>query len=244
MSKLSDRIRKAGKAESAPFGFAAAARPAPAPSLITVVRLNNDAGKAGDAAKAGADAVIVTGDAGKLKDVSGDAVLGVAADKLDRRAASALREAGADFVVLSQADLAEPMLEEKLGFVLELRSDLDDVRLRLLGDLGLDAMILPAPAKPLTVERLVELRRVAALARTPLLVEDDGGAEASLLQLLRDSGVAGVVVPASAIGKLSGLRERIVALPARGKRREEHVEALVPAQATVGHDHDDDYDDD
>jgi hypothetical protein len=35
-----------------------------------------------------------------------------------------------------------------------------------------------------------------------------------------------------------------VALPARGKRREEHVEALVPAQATAGHDHDDDYDDD
>ncbi len=244
MSKLSDRIRRAGKADPAPFGFAAAARRPTAATLLTIVRLSaSEGGKAADAAKAGADAVIFAGDAGKLKD-AGEAVLGATPDKTDRKSVAALRDAGADFVVLSHEALAEAMLEEKVGFVLDLRSELDDTHLRLLADLALDAIILPALKSPVTVEKLIELRRISALARAPLLVEDDGAADASLLQLLRESGAAGVVVPSSAIGKLGGLRERISALPTRGKRREDHAEALVPAQAQ-GHDHgDDDFDDD
>jgi hypothetical protein len=242
MGKLSDRVRKAAKAEPAPFGFAAAARRPTAATLLTIVRLSPSEGaKAADAAKAGADAVIFAGDAGKLKD-AGEAVLGAAPDKTDRKSVAALRDAGADFVVLSHESLAEAMLEEKIGFVLDLRSDLEDTPLRLLADLTLDAVVVPAPKSPVTIERLLELRRISALARAPLLVEDDGTADASLLQLLRESGAAGVIVAASAISKLGALRERIAALPTRGKRREEHAEALVPAQAQ-GHDHDDDYDD-
>jgi predicted dinucleotide-binding enzyme len=244
MSKLSDRIRRASKTEPAPFGFAAAARRAPAPTMITIVRLtSSEAGKAADAAKAGADAVIITGDAGKLKD-AGDAILGAIPEKPDRKAVASLREAGADFVVLSPDAPAEAMLEERIGFVLEVRTELDDTHLRLLAELSLDAIIVPAPRTPVTVDRMLELRRVAALAHAPLLAEDDGSADVPLLQLLRESGVAGIVVGAAAIGKLSDLRDRIVSIPARGKRREEHIEALVPAQAQSAHEHEDDFDDD
>jgi len=243
MSKLSDRIRRAAKAEPAPFGFAAAARRATAPSLLTIVRLSaGESDKAEDAAKAGADAVIVAGDAGSLKEV-GEAVLGAEPKATDGKAIAALRDAGADFVVLTTEALAESLIAEKLGFVLQLSPEMDDTHLRLLSDLTLDAIIVPEPRSPVTVERLMELRRIWALTRLPLLVEDDGNADASLLQLLRDSGVAGIVVNGSAIAKLGELRERITGLPTRGKRREEHAEALVPASAQ-GHDHDDDYDDD
>lgn len=244
MSKLSDRIRRASKAEPAPFGFAAAARRAQAPSLLTVVRLSaGEAGKVADAAKAGADAVIVAGDAAKLKDASNDVILGVAPDRADRKAAVTLRDAGADFLVLGPDAPAEAMLDEKLGFVLELLSELDDTRLRLLTDLNLDAIIVAKPETPLTLARLLELRRVIALARAPLLIGADPDWDAGVLQVLRESGAAGVVVGAGAISKLGELRERIAALPLRGKRREEHAEALVPAQAQAGHDHDD-FDDD
>jgi len=243
MSKLSDRIRRSSKSEPAPFGFTAGARRAHTPSLLVVVRLpGGDSARAGDAAKAGADAVIVDG-AAKAKD-AGEATLGVAPEKTDRKSISALREAGADFVVLTPAGLAEAMLEEKIGFVLELRTEMEEVQLRLLSDLTLDAIIVAAPEPPITIERMLGLRRVAALARAALLAEVSTDADASTLQLLRDSGVAGVIVPASAIGKLGELRERIAGLPARGRRREEHAEALVPAQATSEHNHDDDFDDD
>jgi hypothetical protein len=245
MSKLSDRIRRAARSEPAAFGFTAVASRAKTPSLLTIVRLaSSEAGKAGDAAKAGADAVIVSGDAGKLKD-AGQAALGAAPDKTDRKTVAALRDAGADFVVITREALAEGLLEERVGFVLDLREELEDTQLRLLGELSLDAIIVPAPNSPVTVDGLLGLRRIAALGRAPLLVEDDGGADATYLQLLRDSGVAGLVVGAAAIGKLGELRSSIERLPPRGKRREQDRDApLVPAQARSGHEHDDDdYDD-
>ena len=252
MSKLSDAIRRAGRPTPAPLGFGfgpktAVATPA---TLLCIVRLNsNDASKAEDVAKKGADAVIVDGgDAGKVKEFAKKApglTLGVNSPKFVRDQVASLREAGADFVVLdAESAMADALLEEKIGFVLIAGAHSDDTHLRLLGDLKLDALIQPPPDGSLTIERLLDLRRVSALARTPLFVEVSGDADASHLQTLRESGVAGVIIEGAAIGKLGKLRDAIAALPARGKKREERSEATIPAAATAGHDHDDDFDDD
>jgi hypothetical protein len=236
----------------APLGFAARAAAAAPPSMLSVVRLaSNEANKAEEAAKKGADAVIVDGvDAGKIKEFAKkapDILLGARPQKSDRENIASIKQAGADFIVLeADSGLAEALLEENVGFVLASRGQPEDTWLRLLGDLGLDALIAPAPDGDLTIERLLELRRVSALSRTPLLVEVPADAEASRLQALRESGVAGVIVDGSSLGKLEKLRETIAALPARGKRREERSEAMLPTGVgTAGHDHDDDdYDDD
>jgi hypothetical protein len=218
--------------------------------MLCIVRLNaNEAGKAEDAAKKGADALIIDGgDPGKVKDFAKKApglVLGVRPQKTERDQVAALREAGADFVVLdAQSGMADSLLEEKVGFVLLSQGDTDDTRLRLLAELNLDALIPPPPDGALTIERLLELRRVSALGRTPLFVDVSGDVDASRLQALRESGVAGVIVEGSDVGKLGKLREVIAALPARGKRREERSEATIPAATMAGHDHDDDFDDD
>lgn len=245
MSKLSDRIRSAGRTEPAPLGFGAAAR-VRRPSMLVVVRLSaGEAGKASDATKAGADAVIIEGEPGNAKDAG--AIVGVLANSTDAASADALRDAGADFLVLDPAkDLAEAMLNEKLGFVLQVREEMDDTRLRLLSDLNLDAILVPAPETPLTVAKLLEFRRVASFARAPVLVEADPAIGDSLLHVLRESGTAGVVVPASGIGSVADLKQRIDALPARGKRKDERGASespMVPAGAHLEHDHDD-YDDD
>jgi hypothetical protein len=242
MSKLSERIRRAARPEPAPFGFGAAAAPARSPSMLIIVRLAaNESARAADAAKAGADAVIVAGDPAKAK--ADGAILGAALEKTDRNSATAARESGVDFLLLDAATaLAEAMLDQKLGYVLQLTEELDDTRTRLLGDLNLDAIIVPSPQPPVTLARLLELRRVAGLARTPLLVQADAGIDASLLQVLRDSGAAGVVVDAAAIGKLGELKERITNLPAAGKRHEERAEVTVSAHAAAGHDGFDDDD--
>ena len=90
----------------------------------------------------------------------------------------------------------------------------------------------------------MELRRFSALGRTPLLVEVSGDAEASSVQALRESGVAGVIIEGSSLGKLEKLRAAIGAMPPRGRMREERREAMIPAPS-MGHDHDDDdFDDD
>jgi hypothetical protein len=247
MSKLADRIRKAARPEPAPLGFGAHAARASTPSLLVLVRLSSgDAGKAEEASKKGADIVIVDGaDAGKAKDAAAKApglTLGIRPSTADRKSVAAIRDAGADFVVLDpESTAAEAMLEEKIGFVLDHRGDGDDTSLRLLGEVGLDAIIVPSPPEHLTLEQLLKLRRLAALTRVPLLTAVKQDAEAGYLHALRDSGVAGVIVESSALGRLADLKSRIESLPARGRRREERAEAVLPA-ATPGHDEDDDDD--
>jgi hypothetical protein len=248
MSKLAESIRKAGKQEPAPIGFAAAAAKTTSPSVLVIVNAGNDSGKAAEALNKGADAVLLDLDAGKLRGAKlpDGAVVGVMAGNAGREEAAALREAGADFLVISEASRGDALLDEKLGFVITAPYDAEDNRLRLLGELSLDAVLVTAPETPVTVAGALALRRLAAFVRAPLLVETGAGAEAGLLHLLRESGAAGIVLPSSDIGKVGEVRERIASLPARGRKREEQrAEPLVPAQAMAGgHDDDDDYDDD
>jgi hypothetical protein len=244
VSKLSELIRKSSRVEPAPLGFGSALAGKPKPTLLTFVRLSaGEAAKAGEAAAKGADAVIIEdAEARKLKEAKAD-VLGAQPAQADRATCAALREAGADFVVLSpETALAECMLEEKLGFVMQLPPDTDDTTLRLLGELGLDALIVPAPEQPLTLERLLKLRRIAALTRLGMLTEVSADVESSVLHVLRDSGVSGVIVNASGIGKLEALRERIAALRVRGKKQEEHADATLPAQVMHAEHDEDEYD--
>lgn len=243
MSKLSDRIRRASKVTPAPMGFGPAAVQQKTASMLIIVRLAaNESGKAAEAAKNGADAIFVAGDSTKAK--ANGTILGLAPEKPDQKAVSAARDAGIDFLVLDPAKaLAEAMLDQKIGYVLTLSEPLDDVRTRLLSDLNLDAILVNSPSTPITLASLLELRRIGGLARTPLLVQVDAGIDAATLQVLRDSGAAGIVVDAAAISKLGDLRERIAALPTAGKRKEERAEVTVSANAAAGHNHDD-YDDD
>jgi hypothetical protein len=247
MSKLSERIKRASKVEPAPLGFAPAARKAPASTMFVAVRLAaNEIGKIGEAADKGAAVVILDGGAAKLREATttGDAIIGIKLDKPDRKEAAAAREAGADFLLIDDGTLAETLLDDKLGFVMSAATDLDDTRVRLLGELSLEALLVAAPKPPLTVTSVLDLRRLAGMAHAPLLVEVDAGIDASTLQVLRESGAAGVVVSASDISKIAGLNELIAGLPVRGKRKDDKTEALVPASAqSGGHDDDDDEDD-
>jgi hypothetical protein len=251
MSKLSDRIKRASRVEPAPLGFAAAAARQASPTLLCVVRLSqNEAGKVEEAVKKGADAVILEGvDSGKGRDgggKAGEAAFGIALPgAASRDRVAALREAGADFAVLDMTSaMADALLEDKIGLVLSVDGESDDTTLRLIGDLGLEALIVASPEAPLSVQELLRLRRLAALARTPLLTYLKGDAETNHLQALREAGVAGVIVDSSGLGKLERLRERISSLPARGKRKEEKADVVLPAGAmTSGHDHEDDDDD-
>jgi hypothetical protein len=246
MSKLSDRIRRASRPQPARLGFGPMQAAEKAPSMLVIVRLGiSETSKAADAAKAGADAIILAGDPAKAK--ANGTILGLAPDKTDQKTSSSARDAGVDFLVLDPAKaLAESMLDQKLGYVLTLSEPLDDIRTRLLGDLNLDAVIVKAPSAPVTLAQLLELRRIGGLTRTPMLVQLEATADAALLQVLRDSGVAGVIVEASGISKVGELRERIANLPAPGRKKDERAEVTVSASAAAGHAHDDDddFDDD
>ena len=61
MSKLADKIRSAGRVAPAPIGFGVAMERRASPTLLCLLRLDkNQVKSVGDAAAAGADAVIIT----------------------------------------------------------------------------------------------------------------------------------------------------------------------------------------
>ena len=246
MSKLADRVRRASRVEPARLGFGAGAAPTPAPTMLCLVRLSpGDAHKAAEAATKGADAVIFDAiDAGKLKEQTQKVdrlPLGVRLAKGERAAVNAQRQAGADFVVLDpQSALAEALLVEGIGLVLGLGGETSDTVLRLLGDLPLDALLVPAPDEPLTVTRLLELRRLSTLSRTPLITDVPAPADTSHLHALREAGVAGVIIEGRALDRLAALRLAIEAIPPRARRREERPEALLPTQAALPAEDEDD----
>ncbi len=234
MSKLADRIKRAGRTEAAPIGFGVTSERTTAPTMLCLLRLDKDqAKKVGKEAVGSTDAVIVSGlEAGKLKEVVkklGDVPVGLRLDGAQRSKVEAACKAGADFVLLDEKSSAETILEEKAGLVLQIGADLSDAELRALAGLPLDALEIAPMGEPFTVRRLLELRRLSLLAQTPLLAEVTPDIAASRLEALREAGVAGVVVDGKFADKLPALRETMLSLPAKSRHRAERAVSALPS---------------
>lgn len=238
MSRLADWIKRVARPGAAPMGFGRAAERRPSPSLLCLLQLNKDQlGKVGDGAASGADAVIISGlDAGTLRQAIkklGDLPVGVRLESAEQAAVAAARGAGADFVLLDERAWAEAVLEEGVGLVLSVGTDTADTELRVLAGLPLEALEIPAVGEPLTLRGMLELRRLSMLSQTPLLIEVQPEIEASRLQVLREAGAVGVILDGKHTDKLDALREAVLSLPPRGRRREERAEALLPSLTAV-----------
>ena len=238
MSKLADRIERAARPRAAPIGFGLATERRASPTLLCLLRLDKEqVSKVSDAAAGGADAVIVGGlEAGKLGQAIkklGDLPIGLLLGNAERAAVAAAREGGVEFGLLGQGAGAEGVLEEGVGRVRSVGMDTGDTELRVLSGLPLEALEVPAVTEPLTLRGMLELRRLSLLSQTPLLVEVPPEVDASRLQALREAGAVGVILDGKYVDKLTALREAVLSLPARGRRREERAEAILPPLTTV-----------
>ena len=234
MSKLGDAIRRSLRTEAQPMGFGAA-RPAATPSMLTGF-LGGQA-ELEAARKAGADLVVVdarraslaAGDAKKARDAADNLALGAWTQVADAATAKALRQAGVDFLVIEpETTPAAALLDDDLGYVLALPEAPEELFLRSLEPLHLEALYLP-PGRwsgPLTVAGQVELSRIGALSRRPLICEAAPETSKEELQCLRAAGVA-VLLVSSATG-ISRLKETVGSLPPRRQRREERPVLSLP----------------
>jgi hypothetical protein len=243
MSKLGDAIRRSQRVEAAPMGFGAA-RQAPKPSLL--VLFLGPASSAEAAREAGADVLLVDGrtqdlkgaDAKKARDAAGDATLGVWARSPGADAAKDLADNGVDFLLFDpESTPAAALLQENLGYVLALPEAPEELFLRSLDSLTLDAVFLESVPSPLTVSRQIEIGRIGGLARKPLLAQVTADASKEDLECLR--GVVGVVVTGG-VEVVSRVRDTVVALPPRRHRREERPVVSLPRGQAVTEDDDDD----
>ncbi len=243
MSKLADAIQRTLRIDSIPMGFGAA-RAAPKASML--VGLISTA-----AAVEGADVLLLELSAfsrekiATARTAAGSAALGVRIASVDAAGARAAKAAGADFLLVeADATPAAALLEEDLGYVLALPSQMDDAFLRSLEALNLEALYLDSVPSPLTIARQIELNRIAMLGRKPLVCKVAASATKEELQCLRNAGCAAVLT-AGAPADAAKLRETVMSLPPRRQRREDRpVVSLPRGRAAAAADDDDDDDDD
>lgn len=219
MNKLAERLRRAARTEARPVGFTTVAT-APPPTMIVVVDLS-DGGVDADLEGSGADAVLLSSDASEaaIRAAAADgATVGVRLAGGDRARVAALREAGVDFVVVGGDTAAAALMEEELGYILQIEGEPTDTDLRTLETLPLDAILGPAVDGALTIRRSLDLRRMVAFTRRPLMLPVAGEMSAADLETLRELNVLLLLAPAEAAAALRG---RIGELPPRRRRREE-----------------------
>lgn len=231
---------------SAAIGFGAM-RQSPEPTLV-LAGMAKDARDGAELGRRGADVVVLGAanapakpDAAReLKDVPVGVWIAGSADNESQ----ACREAGCDFVVFDpDRASATALLDEGIGYVMRMPGDLSDSDIRALEGFGLDALEVGAIKGTLTVRRQMELRRLTAMTRKPLMAEIQASLSVTELQALRDAGVAVVITQGA--DNVEKLRKAIDALPPRSRRRdgEERPVPLVP-QAATGAEEDDEHDHD
>ncbi len=217
----SDRIRQGNQRQPArPLGFRAAKEPPP-PSILVAVRGPVE----------GCDIQLFSEP--PAEPITADRPLcGLEVDGLTAEVAQAAQEAGLAFVLFRPAAArADAMVDAELDVALNLDDQLperDDAR--LLAALRPILAVLPAPALPLSLPDLLNLRQAAALLDAPFALQLPADVSDGDLRALRDAGLAVVLLDPATPEDVVALRERIAALPEPRRRRDPaNLRASVPA---------------
>lgn len=223
MSKLSERIQRLGRTENTSIGFIRSTAKASSPGLLLLIRANQpDA----NAITAGADGLILSAVPSKAEGWWGLHPAGAMAT-------------GADFIIVGPDAILPTLTMDDVGLVIEADEAWPDSSLRSLEMFQPDAIYLNLGDAPLSLARLLSLKRVSSLAG-PLLLEAPATLDADALRLLRDAGAVAIIVPGADRAAIATLRERIDALPPRKRKREERGDAIVPRLPTAAAEDEDD----
>ena len=245
MSKFLDRLERINRGTPTSLGFGMGARPEKVPSMALLGTLTDPkkaARGASTLAKIGVDGALIDGTdmEGTLEELArtlGKVPWGIRVQGLSSEQAVKYREKGCDFLAFQPEGAPLGALgDEDTGYLLCIEPDMDEQSLRAIEDLPVDGVLLPLKSvkPPLTLQHLITIGVVRSAFTKYLLVEIPGALTAEELDGLRDIGVDGLVVDATArpVKELEGLREGLLALPKRHRNKARHSSsALLPRMA-------------
>lgn len=250
MGKLADRIKGVLEGPPRPLGFRSGAVQARPPTMLLLASVGaGDTVAVADVMQAGAQGALVTvgpsTGAKALKDLATAAAGGIWGGVLEaggKAEVQKLMDAGAHFVLFRSTGVAGDALDvEDFDKVLEVEEAWPDTLLRPVDRLPLEAALYRLPAgESLSIAQVLQCRRVIGLVGKPVLVALSPGTGPWVLTILRDAGVVGVVVPASAVTEF---HDAIRDLPPVKKKKERMDATLPMGGRAVGQDHEEDDDD-
>ena len=241
MSRLVDRLERIGRGPVTSMGFGAASRTEKIPSMALVGTLS-DPGRAAQGAstlaRMGADGALIEGMhlediTQELSDALGEVPWGIRVQDLKDDLASQFREKGCDFLAFGpDAALVEALGDEDTAYLLCIQPDMEERFLRAVEDLPVDVVLLDMKSveRPLTLQHLITVSSVRSAFSKYLLLEVPGVLTTGELEGLRDVGVDGLVVDATALSaeELQELKDRLLAVPKRQRSRSGRPSALLP----------------
>ena len=161
MSKLADAIQRTQRIEATPMGFGAARPAAKATMLVGLVARDTAAieGTLADIVLLDLSGSFSKQDAEKARAAAAGRPLGLRLAGLDTAKAKAAREGGIDFILFEpESTPAAALLDETLGYVLALPEAADELFLRSLEPLHLEAIYLDSLPPSLSVARFYMAR--------------------------------------------------------------------------------------
>ena len=244
MSKLLDKLERISEGRAQPLGFGAAVTRGKSLPMVIVASVPLGNAKLADiAAKAGADALLMTikhqekmdKALAKLSSAETDIPWGVSLNAVTKDEVEQLIEMGCDFVVFAPDKTPAAVLgEERIGKVLQIDSSLSDSLAKAINRLSIDAVLLGPVSEdesPLTVHQLMIYERLAAGAGKHLLAAMPPGSPIDDIESLWGLGVRGVVVDLAVKDpeqRLSQVKEEIEKLPTTRKKTGERISASLP----------------
>jgi hypothetical protein len=241
MSKFLDRLDKLSRGPTTALGFGAGGRTEKLPGMALIGDLSSGKRPAQSAAtlsKIGADGALVQGDdpegipknvAEALKDIP----WGVRASALTADGVTGFMEKGCDFLAFAPDGAQVGALnDEDAGYVLCVPPDMDEQSLRAIEDLPVDAVLLALDSvdPPLTVQHLLAIGAVRGSFSKYFLLEVPVGLTSGELEGLKEMGVDGLVVDATAASakEMTGLKDRLMSLPRRQRNRGRNLGTVHP----------------
>ena len=225
----SDRIRRGNQRQPArPLGFRAAKEPPP-PSVLIATRGPVE----------GHD-VCIFSKPPRHRITVDRPLCGLEVDSLTAELTQAAQEAGLAFIAFRpQQSRADAIAGADIDFVLQLDNRLpereDALALAMLRPI---LAILPEPEWPLSLRDLLAARRVAVMLDAPFALQAPADISSGDLQVLRDSGLAVIILDPATPEDVASLRERIIALPEPRRRNSAELRASIPAPAFDDEDED------
>ncbi|MCY3639047.1 MAG: hypothetical protein OXG80_08125 [Chloroflexi bacterium] len=228
MSRLTDLLDKT-QTSSPGIGFAASRQAAATPDIAVIGRVSATE-LADDSALADspADALIVTLDASdgsaasRVGDALSDRLWGARVGSASADHATALKDAGCDFIVFDPEGTAAAVLnDDALGKVIAVGFDepeFDEDEARAIRTLDIDcALLTPTDGLlPLTVQKLLIIQKMRGIVRKRAIVNVPAETGKSELETLRNAGVAAIAVSLAEVGEdIQRIRDDIANLPRR-----------------------------
>ena len=226
MGKFADAIRDRRKSRQRRLGFGAAAEQKQPSMLVGAIGVVDGA----DFCLALSEDDIAAAESAEID------VWGTRLDQLTPDQVAGAKERGAAFVSFEiDGARADGLLDEDMDYVVRLADPrIDETDARALGSLR-PAEIAVEVEFPVGLSAILDLRRLALFASTPLGVKCPTDASAGDIEALRDSGVAVLVLgPDASAEDVAAVKQRIADLPERKSKRDEDAQPLIPTARPSG----------